>query len=1111
MEERFFDEAKDLDQSKIKTYKDTIKSKRDEIYQLSYNERRKRKRQSKAKSKKGALKDVANYDLLLGLVKKLSDDTSASQTHDDLNNLLSIEASLKVEGNLLGYQEVGEGIRGFLKKYSIKLNSTPLGEAKNLVVQGKERLFYEQGELTNLKSKKLDISKLEPPTNSQFVFFPEDISKVDVNKSYFEGKNPLYKDMNVWWPKTNVFKLKKIRKTQSKPKLDVYYNNPVTGKKEIFKIKLAEEIHSEGTVAALANTIGIYTDLSKNLRDIKIYLGDMSYNDFRNDWYSYFDGFDLDRLIKERASDENGEYLLFYDGLIEQKFKSEDTYKRLGPWAWGENDHKHLRETRGLFLFSVWIGNTDLKESENNKLIVRTNAKKARTFKVMHDIGFSLGNLLSEKPLNYKWNPIKKVTDEEIVFNFFNIQDNSGYEHVTMADARWMIRRIAQLTRKQIADAVTIGGWPDKEPYNIHRLLIEKLISRRNHFVKTFGLLGDVLPNGKVIELLDFKKKDIKKVPEYIGDYTVDFSTELSDLTRDPLKQIPHFILNLMKMGISAIQKVEIDPIEIGLDSGFISQIIFSVKRDIVRNPSPAHEDETFIVKDTFLVGARLGYGYVLSGDVAKYREYTLIQTAKTEHDAKYINKFFLNLLLPFQVMIKNLPKKHILTISDFIETRGRVKLATPGSIFVGLGTEGTVSRLGLGRTIISKDDQSNIVFYDDKADFNQLAWRTFVNIGVVKIPFHHVDIKKGKLNREIYKLSLDDFKKYETRQAVQRAIENQDHSQIKKLALPQKISSDFVEKNFKANFLGFVGRTSYQRQDLITDLGISESDEDDRYIYKLERSNESFWNSFLSTEAFFEFSQIVTEKDRDGNVVDSVLKLSYLHDDKRVKSKELQGTYLNFLNAVGKQKDAIKFTPSEHSSNNEWGHLNVRLSLDLYKTGLEKIAALKLSDLMKTASKVTGKSYRELVNIYKKFGNSRSSRDYSLNKNLRFKFRGKKYYFQKYFREIKAFAIHLKNIREGSKSEELISKSLLNAFYKVVKRDKGSFSPLILHTVIESISKEDYYLETSFYPNSGIENKLPERLIPFNSEGKKKENKTFDFLTHMEDTLNVFIHFSKI
>lgn len=61
-----------------------------------------------------------------------------------------------------------------------------------------------------------------------------------------------------------------------------------------------------------------------------------------------------------------------------------------------------------------------------------------------------------------------------------------------------MVRLIARLTRKQIDDAVALGGWP----LPLRQLLVEKLISRRNQMVEAFKLVGEKTPEGDTISLL---------------------------------------------------------------------------------------------------------------------------------------------------------------------------------------------------------------------------------------------------------------------------------------------------------------------------------------------------------------------------------------------------------------------------------------------------------------------------------------------------------------------------------------------------------------------------------------------------------------------------------
>ena len=496
---------------------------------------------------------------------------------------------------------------------------------------------------------------------------------------------------------------------------------------------------------------------------LKFILEKTSYQDFLVEYDSYFDASKLDHFIKERGTDENGEYIIFIDGLLEQKLKYEKSYKRIGPWPWAKFDHKNYRETRGMFLFSIWVGNVDIKEAENNKLIVRETKDGARQFRVMHDIGFSMGHVLAERPKSLKWDLIKRNKRNELVFDFVSIQDNFKLDHISMADAKWMVRKIAQLTKKQIRDAISIGGWPNTQEYPIGDHLVEKLASRRNSLVKAFGLEGEKLPTGKTISMLPINKFELDDLPGRKEGYTVDFDNPLKGkLKQIGFRGIPRVLAGLVGSAISSVQKIQIDPVEIGLEDGVISQFLFNNTRKIVRNTRPRTVGEAFLVKDTFLSGVRLGIGAGVSGDVALYREYTLVQGAETATKAKFHNNFVVSYALPGQVRFGRLPKNHVLIVSDFAEVRGRAKITTPGIGF-GFGTEGTVSKIRLGRTIISKTQDDEILVYEDKSKYNQLAWRAFSKLGLVKSPFFKYNVKKGKLKRKIYALNItnDDPKKY--------------------------------------------------------------------------------------------------------------------------------------------------------------------------------------------------------------------------------------------------------------------------------------------------------------------------------------------------------------
>lgn len=63
------------------------------------------------------------------------------------------------------------------------------------------------------------------------------------------------------------------------------------------------------------------------------------------------------------------------------------------------------------------------------------------------------------------------------------------WRHCTWADARWMARRIGQLTRADLERVFADSGWPTFS----QRLGVEKMLARRNDLVRTFGLTGEGL------------------------------------------------------------------------------------------------------------------------------------------------------------------------------------------------------------------------------------------------------------------------------------------------------------------------------------------------------------------------------------------------------------------------------------------------------------------------------------------------------------------------------------------------------------------------------------------------------------------------------------------
>jgi hypothetical protein len=64
------------------------------------------------------------------------------------------------------------------------------------------------------------------------------------------------------------------------------------------------------------------------------------------------------------------------------------------------------------------------------------------------------------------------------------VDDNPAFAQMTLDDARWMARLIAQLTEAQITQALTASGF---KPDDVC-LLTAKLLSRRSRLIRDLGL-----------------------------------------------------------------------------------------------------------------------------------------------------------------------------------------------------------------------------------------------------------------------------------------------------------------------------------------------------------------------------------------------------------------------------------------------------------------------------------------------------------------------------------------------------------------------------------------------------------------------------------------------
>lgn len=169
--------------------------------------------------------------------------------------------------------------------------------------------------------------------------------------------------------------------------------------------------------------------------------------------------------------------------------------KSVGPWAFDELGHQHLREVRGVALLAAWMGWFDTR-FDNTRLRLLDDQIKH----YWSDLGGGLGradaafNWRVESVNEFPWTFTEaaivrgkgRMTTPFRVVNFHTVLDNEAFKAMTIQDATWMAGMIAQLSRRQIEDALVAAGHDAAETM----LYAEKLIHRRNKMVRDLGLEG---------------------------------------------------------------------------------------------------------------------------------------------------------------------------------------------------------------------------------------------------------------------------------------------------------------------------------------------------------------------------------------------------------------------------------------------------------------------------------------------------------------------------------------------------------------------------------------------------------------------------------------------
>jgi hypothetical protein len=1023
----------------------------------------------KAEAKADKHESTIVYQAAIELLAKLS-AAQGSEARMIAQKVLDLDFSLKSDPVETDLKHTLDQMKAFAREYFVAKRTPNAVEASNLV--SRPGRFFTQEELRELKQAGSDISRLNPPADASF-WQALPIEKVSVTDNYY-AISPLYKDVKIVFP-TDWVEYDEVKKSQASPKLSV--KRKIDGTKYEYKLKLGREVHSERTSGALFSALGFHTDPTKYVRGIKMYLGKSTERELRREWASYYGKYNLDNYIASRGNDEMGEFIVFTEGLLEAK---PDELLRPGSWGWGALGNAGKREARGLVLLSIWVGNKDLKETENNKLVLHEKSPAGTPYFLVHDLGWSFGQLTVEKPGAFAWDLVEKHDANKVLFNYKGIQLSTAYSHITYDDARWATRLIARLSREQIAAAVRVGHWPE----SVGLLLTEKLVARRNQLVEAFGLQKEfaslrvnrkiTTPDGVVVEG-ELKQSKISGYPQEFGR---DVRLWVDPIVKAVEKLV---VTNAFRAANLPLQSYEIETSVGGGALPFVSKVKLRLNREIALNREPTSANDRYLVRDNLRVGLELGAGIVVRGAVGYARDYTLVYPVATEKEGLYNTQHILNLFLPFAPEKAPLPARYALVLEDYLEGKGVVEFASGASI--GVEAEGGIGRVYMNRLLISDKGDGFVRVVEDSSAYTEASFKARAAFGVLKIPFLQANWQSGKMERDYWEIEVSKSKVNENlREALAKLRLTGDVVDMEAFANHKKTRADFVRRRYAFQILGVNSYSrGYNRYKITetTSAGRTKS-------LQIERYRDSSWRFFSHGERHYGKAFFLGAKNTEGGFDEPMIGVNMNILDRSTRVEELTQSYLSLLNGVALNSRFIEFSPNLFNRESDWGQLVIMLDVLFYKEAIGELLRATPGELMEAFYQVTGKNQRYWQAVER-------VREASPEKAF---YAG----FKSTLSEV------LSAQKEKSQSKRM--DKLVGAFRNAILKMGETFRPEILATLHKIAGSKNIYLSARITSPEGGEIALPNGKPIYNVMGENRYPEyrfaSFD-LSEVSDLYNFF------
>jgi hypothetical protein len=205
------------------------------------------------------------------------------------------------------------------------------------------------------------------------------------------------------------------------------------------------------------------------------------------------------------------EYLVYRNVNFRYQDEDDEDGKEilLGNWDWNGEGNPGIRENRAFAFVSAWINQFD-SWAHNNKLTMRVKDGKRTFTHYVTDLGGCLGpandatKMHPQRPNEVPWSFTRPARPGETAIpldgSFCNIRENEAFKAADIYDARWIARYLAQITGKQILEALVASRMPSAYV----RLYYNKLVHRRNKALTDLGLSYPPIPPMDASEEFDY-------------------------------------------------------------------------------------------------------------------------------------------------------------------------------------------------------------------------------------------------------------------------------------------------------------------------------------------------------------------------------------------------------------------------------------------------------------------------------------------------------------------------------------------------------------------------------------------------------------------------------